>query len=36
LPNFDGEIPIKIDWQAFWKEEELEDLINEEFTNVKE
>ena len=30
LPHKSGEVPIEIDWQAFWKEEELEDLINSE------
>lgn len=30
LPHKSGEVPIEIDWQAFWKKEELEDLINEE------
>ena len=28
LPHKPGEVPIEIDWQAFWKEEELEEKID--------
>jgi len=33
LPHKQGEVPIEIDWQSFWKKEELEDLTNEEYRN---
>lgn len=33
LPHKTGEVPIEIDWQAFWREDELEDLINDKSDN---
>ena len=37
LPHKLDEVPIEVDWQAFWKEEDLEDLMKDESkSNLKE